>query len=126
MNKLTTLMNELFLSMLSQQKFEFKETPLIQDEIMKAVCKALSLEVEAVVSQRRLTDLVQARQIIAYLLAKNTPLSYRAIGTFLGGRDHSTAIHACNAVQDYIDTKNKLFLMKMKLVSDELEDLICS
>jgi chromosomal replication initiator protein len=38
-------------------------------------------------------------------LAKNmTNASLKAIGETLGGRDHSTVIHSCKAVQDLMDT----------------------
>jgi chromosomal replication initiator protein len=38
-------------------------------------------------------------------LAKNfTKNSLKAIGKHFGGRDHSTVIHSCQAVQNMIDT----------------------
>jgi chromosomal replication initiator protein len=38
-------------------------------------------------------------------LAKNmTKNSLKAIGNNFGGRDHSTVIHACKAVEDLMDT----------------------
>ena len=39
-----------------------------------------------------------------YLAKKMTDKSLKAIGETFGGRDHSTVIYSCNAVQDLLDT----------------------
>jgi chromosomal replication initiator protein len=40
--------------------------------------------------------------------AKNmTKASLKSIGTHFGGRDHSTVIHACQTVNDLMDTDKK-------------------
>lgn len=36
-----------------------------------------------------------------------TKASLKSIGTYFGGRDHSTVIHACQTVNDLIDTDKK-------------------
>jgi chromosomal replication initiator protein len=39
-----------------------------------------------------------------YLAKKLTNKSLKAIGDIFGGRDHSTVIYSCKAVQDMMDT----------------------
>jgi chromosomal replication initiator protein len=34
-----------------------------------------------------------------------TELSFKAVGSFLGGRDHSTILTSYNKVEEYINTK---------------------
>ena len=45
-----------------------------------------------------------ARQLSMYLAKNMTTKSLKGIGAFFGGRDHSTVIHSCRAVQDMMDT----------------------
>lgn len=45
---------------------------------------------------------VRLRQIAAYCLRKNTKLSLKDIGILQGYRDHSTIIHSCNKVEDWL------------------------
>lgn len=48
--------------------------------------------------QRRLATTVKARQIAAWLCRRFTTRSLPQIGTSLGGRDHTTILHACRRV----------------------------
>ena len=49
-----------------------------------------------------------------------TQLSLEAIGGRFGGRDHSTVIHACKAVQARIDT-DPAFEEHMELIGQKLQ-----
>ena len=40
------------------------------------------------------------RQVGMYLARRLTPLSLQEIGSYFGGRDHSTVLHACRKVED--------------------------
>lgn len=48
------------------------------------------------------------RQIIMYLMREELNSSYPAIGKMIGGRDHTTAIHAYNKVQTDLQEDEKL------------------
>jgi chromosomal replication initiator protein len=48
--------------------------------------------------------IVQARQLSMFLAKSYTKNSLKVIGKHFGGRDHSTVIHSCQAVQNLIDT----------------------
>ena len=45
-----------------------------------------------------------ARQLSMYLAKQLTDKSLKNIGDYFGGRDHSTVIYSCKAVQDLMDT----------------------
>ncbi|HMB65402.1 MAG TPA: helix-turn-helix domain-containing protein, partial [Patescibacteria group bacterium] len=47
-------------------------------------------------------ELVWPRQIAIYLMKKEVDASYPTIGYELGGRDHTTAMHAYNKIQEEI------------------------
>ena len=48
--------------------------------------------------------MVQARQLSMYLAKNFTNNSLKIIGKHFGGRDHSTVIHSCQAIQNLLDT----------------------
>lgn len=53
-------------------------------------------------SLRRNVDLVKARHLICWLLRRHTSLSFPNIGRLLGGRDHTSVLHACRRVDAVI------------------------
>ena len=59
---------------------------------------------KSVVLQTRKRGIVIARQLSMYLAKNLTNKSLKAIGENFGGRDHSTVIYSCKAVQDLLDT----------------------
>jgi chromosomal replication initiator protein len=77
------------------------------DYIQKLVCDYYNIPVEAVKSKTRKREIVQARQIAMYFTKDLTKASLKNIGMMFGGRDHSTVIHACQTVNDLIDTDKK-------------------
>lgn len=89
-------------------------------KVEQAVCEYFNLTKEELVSSSRKRQIVQARQIAMYL-SRNliTNCSLSAIGEEIGGKDHSTVLHACSIVADLMGT-DKLF---KKYVND-LENVL--
>jgi chromosomal replication initiator protein len=75
--------------------------------IQSLVCEYFEVPIEMLKSQTRKREIVQARQISMYLAKAHTKSSLKTIGSFFGGRDHSTVIYACQTVEDLIDTDKK-------------------
>jgi chromosomal replication initiator protein len=46
--------------------------------------------------------IVFPRQVLMYLLKRHTEMSLQEIGSFLGGRDHSTALHSINKIENLV------------------------
>lgn len=74
------------------------------DKIKRHVSEYYDLPVERMKSKTRKREVVVARQTAMYLCKSMTKQSLKSIGDEFGGRDHSTVIYSCNAVQDLIDT----------------------
>lgn len=74
------------------------------DFIQKMVCEHFNIQPEKLKEKTRKRQIVQARQLSMYLAKMYTKNSLKAIGKHFGGRDHSTVIHSCQAVQNLIDT----------------------
>lgn len=75
--------------------------------IQKLVCDYFTIPVEMVKSKTRKREIVQARQISMYYAKDLTKSSLKTIGMHFGGRDHSTVIHACQTVNDLMETDKK-------------------
>lgn len=77
------------------------------DYIQKLVCDFYGISVDQVKSKTRKREIVQARQISMFFAKDLTKASLKNIGMHFGGRDHSTVIHACQTVNDLIETDKK-------------------
>jgi chromosomal replication initiator protein len=74
-------------------------------DIMDAVCRFYSIDNKDLIGKGRKKELVWPRQISIYLMRKEINYSYPTIGQELGGRDHTTAMHAYNKILDEVETK---------------------
>ena len=67
--------------------------------ILKAVADFYSISGSDLIKRSRKKEVVRPRQIAMFLLREETKLSFPEIGQKLGGRDHSTVIHACEKIR---------------------------
>jgi len=77
------------------------------DYIQKTVCEHFGVPVEKLKEKTRKRQVVQARQLSMFLAKNYTKNSLKVIGKHFGGRDHSTVIHSCQAIQNLLDTDSK-------------------
>ncbi len=68
-------------------------------QIIKAVADFYDIDFKDLTNRSRKKEIVKPRQIAMYLLRKELKSSYPFIGSKLGGRDHTTAIYACEKVE---------------------------
>lgn len=73
------------------------------DQIQTIVAERFGIQVSQMCSKTRTRDVVAARHTAMYFAKERTTHSLKSIGLRFGGRDHSTVIHACNAVSDRVD-----------------------
>ena len=69
------------------------------DEVEKEVASHFGLRVGDLRARRRTKKVAEARQVAMYLMRQQSGASYPVIGAHLGGRDHSTVIHACQCIE---------------------------
>lgn len=81
--------------------FKFSE----DDDIVAVLAEHFSLTKDLIESPTRKKEIVRARDFIAYLLREYADMSYPVIGRLLGGRDHTTIIHAHRKIQKLIEQK---------------------
>ena len=93
---------ELVCKVLSQE-------PIAQEEsvdfsrITASVCKHYSYKLSDLRSDDRSKELSFARQIAMYLMKKMTGKSLKEIGGFLGRKNHSTVLHACDKIIEAVE-----------------------
>ena len=73
--------------------------PLTVDDILEKVCHHYGVSQQNVFSRSRKRDFVLVRQVSMYLAQKYTKMPASRIGQLIGGRDHSTVIHSCTAIE---------------------------
>jgi chromosomal replication initiator protein len=72
--------------------------------IKELVAREMNIDLEMVNGKSRKREIVIARQLAMYLCKSFTDKSLKAIGEHFGGKDHSTVIYSCKAIQDMIET----------------------
>ena len=68
------------------------------DRLIRAVCQEYGLDRSTLLGKSRKVDHSHPRQILMAAMQLGTPLSSTQIGHLIGGRDHSTVLHAMKAV----------------------------
>lgn len=71
---------------------------LTPKEIIDSVAKFYDISYKDITGASRKKELVWPRQIAIYLIREELRTSYPTIGQELGGRDHTTAMHAFNKI----------------------------
>jgi chromosomal replication initiator protein len=76
------------------------KSPINIDQIQRTVCEFFDIPEDLLRAKTRKQEVVIARQVAMYLSKDLTNSSLKTIGLHFGGRDHSTVIHSCQAIQD--------------------------
>ena len=80
-------------------------------KVAMIVCELFNVQMSDLKGKRRLREYVKARHAATYNMRK-MGCNWQQIGRFLGGRDHSTAIHGYNSWEDWTRYKFEADLQK--------------
>jgi chromosomal replication initiator protein len=89
---------ELAQAVLSNVLYNPKKRQVTPERITKAVSDYYGVQIDALKGQKRDKAIVVPRQIAMFLMREETDVSLLRIGAELGGRDHSTVLHACDKI----------------------------
>jgi chromosomal replication initiator protein len=89
---------ELAQAVLSNVLYNPKKRQVTPERIAKAVADYYGVQMDALRGQKRDKGIVMPRQIAMFLMREETDVSLLRIGAELGGRDHSTVLHACDKI----------------------------
>lgn len=91
------------------------------DSVITGIKKHYGVEYSALQSKARNKELALTRHIAMFLLKKLTDKSLRDIGDYLGGRDHSTVMHAVHKVEELMsmdqDLQHKIKQIEIDIVN---------
>ncbi len=90
---------ELAARVLSEAVYPSPKRILEPEQVVAVVAEHYGVTVEQLRGPKRDREIVVPRQIAAYLSREETDASLVRIGGALGGRDHSTIIHACSKIE---------------------------
>jgi len=76
--------------------------------IIKSVADFYDVSEKELMDRSRKKEIVKPRQVVMFLLREELKSSFPFIGTKMGGRDHTTAIHACEKIKKEIELDQNL------------------
>lgn len=88
------------------------------EQILKAVAEFFNISINDLITRGRKKEIVEPRQIAMYLLRDILDMSYPFIGEKLG-RDHTTAIHAVEKINQEIN-KNSSLNQKILMIKESI------
>jgi len=77
-------------------------------KILSVVSRTFKVKTSDICGKSRKKELTLARHIAAYLLRKELELPLQKIGEILGGRDHTTIMHAQDKVERIFSTNQQI------------------
>ncbi len=98
---------------------EITQVPIGFDRVIKCIGKYYPYDLTELRSKNRSKELSFARQITMFLMKKMTDKSLRDIGIFLGGRDHSTVMHALEKIESYAH-ENDEFQVRLRQIEQDI------
>ncbi len=104
----TPISIELAQAVLSNVLYNPKKRQVTPERIARAVSDYYSVPMDALQGQKRDKAIVMPRQIAMFLMRAETDVSLLRIGAELGGRDHSTVLHACDKITREVANNDEL------------------
>lgn len=77
-------------------------------DVLHIIANFYNIEEKILCEKTRRKEVVKPRQIIMYILREDFNISYPYIGQKLGGRDHTTVMHAYEKIKEEVKNNNLL------------------
>lgn len=87
---------------------EQREEVVTTDSIIEAVCSFYKIQRSDLTGKKRNKEIVEPRQICAYLMTEMLSIPLVTIGQSLGGRDYTTIIHARDKIAELIKENSRI------------------
>ena len=93
-----------------------KQQIVTPTHILAACSTMFGLSTEDIIGTSRRRQLVTARHIAMYVMRDLTDLSFPAIATEFGNRDHTTVIHAVNKIKELMSERQQVYEQVTQLI----------
>lgn len=98
---------------------EQRREDLLLETVLRVVARHYGISIIDIRSKKRHKDIAYVRQVALFLMKKLTFFSLQAIGESIGGRDHSTVIHAVAKIEQLL-AQDRAFEQKLRLIEREI------
>ncbi|MCH8049029.1 chromosomal replication initiator protein DnaA [Patescibacteria group bacterium] len=88
-------------------------------KIIQLVAEFYDMKEKDIVALSRKKEIVRSRQIAMYLLREELKSSYPLIGKLFGGKDHTTAIYACEKISKELQ-ESDILLDELNLIKQRI------
>lgn len=105
----------------SSRRFQ-KKGAITAKQLLQIVSEFYDIKLDQLTGGCRKKKLTTPRQIAMYLMRKENNFSFPTIGQEIGGRDHSTAMHACVKIEREIEINDSL-RQDIELIKQRLYNL---
>ena len=85
-----------------------KREVLTIDKIIDAACSYYSISKADMISKKKNREIVEPRQVCIYIITEMLNVPLAAIGSVLGGRDHTTIMYARDKITELIQTNTNI------------------
>lgn len=76
--------------------------------IQEVVCDYFGIRKEQLLSKARKREVALPRQLAMYFSKEYTSATYARIGDEMGGKDHTTVMHACKTVKNHLEVDKEI------------------
>ena len=84
-----------------------RDETLSADDVINAVCSFFKISKADLIGKKKNKEIVEPRQICAYLMTELLSIPLVSIGQALGGRDHTTVIHSRDKIAELVKDSPK-------------------
>ena len=93
--------------------------------LMDVICDFYNLDMEDLLGKTRERRISMPRQVLMYLMREEMKNSFPSIGKELGGRDHTTVMHACNKITKEVENNLQL-KQELETIKQNVYNLIAT
>ncbi len=104
-----------------KDKMDNERSEINIDKIFNAVIQYYNVSKEELIGKKRTKEIAEARMICVYLITEMLTMPLMAIGSYFGGRDHTTIMHSRDKISNQlkIDLKLKTQIKDLKALVNE-------
>ena len=102
------------------EKKIIKQKKLTPELLLNLVTETFETSIRDLCGRRRKREIVIPRQVAMFLLRNEIGLNFADIGEILGGRDHTTVMHGCDAIKGKLDSGDSYLRSSIRTIRREL------
>ncbi len=85
-----------------------RQNQIRPQDILQAVSNVFGMGLDRILGRDRTHEVALPRQVAMYLMREDANISLPQIGELVGGRDHTTAMYACDKIAETLESDDRL------------------